>query len=133
MATPISDASNEFKGSGLANIHGRKTRYQPYGELCILQNKNSPFAHYKCIYTELSCKTTNVECVAFLPFRLSGGLITSVEPQESGYINVATIQNDAWIPIVGRVSSQPKMKRKNSISSGCCGSVCLPNTPREEL
>lgn len=37
--------------------------------------------------------------MAFLPFRLSGGLITSVEPQESGYINVATIQNDAWIPI----------------------------------
>lgn len=59
MATPISDASNELKGSGLANIHGGKTRYQSHGELHILQN--SPFAHYKCIYIELSCKITNVE------------------------------------------------------------------------
>lgn len=99
MATLISDASNELNCVGLQISMGGETRYQPYGELHLLQN--SPFAHYKCIYIKLSCKITNVECVAFLSFRLSGGLITSVEPQESRYINVATIQNDAWIPIVG--------------------------------
>lgn len=84
-----------------------ETRYQSYGELHILQN--SPFAHYKCIYIKLSCKITNVECVAFLPFRLSGGLISSVEPQESRYINVATIQNDSHSG-VGLIPAQDEEK-----------------------
>lgn len=53
------------------------------------------YTYYRIVHLLITNAFTNVECVSFLPFRLSGGLITSVEPQESGYINVATIQNDA--------------------------------------
>lgn len=103
MATLTSDSSNlNLMVMGLQiSMGGKKTRYQSYGELYILQN--SSLAHYKYIDIELRCKITNVEyrVCCFSSFQVEWSR-TNHECETIGkQVHIATIQNDAWIPVVG--------------------------------